>query len=258
MKKIILLLSCLVAGSVSAQSVFNTPVDPYPGYGLEGKGAHFAKPYGRPGVDCVVTPGSMTYSFTEIEETTLAAGQVVTIPVNVLFDFDGDVVRPEGIDDLQGFYQALVEGGVEDILIVGHTDSKGTDEYNLDLGLRRAGAVASALAIFGFDVSAIEIDSAGESLPKVPNTLSDGSDDPIGRQTNRRVDIEIVRVKEQEVTSTKVVRVAKNPQIFHRLSANNSVLCGNDGSVQPGVAVPVGNGYGLTPNGGVVITTVPR
>jgi len=255
MKKIIL-LACLVAGSASAQSVFDTPVDPYFGYGLDGKGVHYAKPYGRPGVDCAVNPVSLTYAYTNIETTELVAGQVFSIPVNVLFNFDGDVVRPEGMGELQRFYSALVDGDAEEILIVGHTDSKGSEEYNLDLGLRRASAVALALASFGFDVAGI--DSAGESQPKVSNTLPDGSDDPEGRQINRRVDIEIVRVKQQKVTSTKVVQVAKNPQIFHRLSANNSVLCGSDGSVQPGVAVPVGGSYGLTPAGGVVITTVPR
>lgn len=255
MKKVILLLSCLVAGLVSAQSVFDTPVEPYPGYGLEGKGLHFAKPYGRPGVDCIVNPVSMTYAFTDVQVTELVSGQVFTIPVNVLFDFNGDIVRTEGLNDLGVFHSALVAGDAEEILIVGHTDSDGTEEYNLDLGLRRAGAVATTLVVFGFNADLIKIDSAGESLPKVSNTHPDGSDDPLGRQINRRVDIEILRVKEQKVTSTKIVQVEKNPQIFHRLSANKSVLCGNDGSVQPIVILPIGNNVGLL--GGEVIT-VPR
>jgi len=255
MKNILLLLSCLIVGSVSAQSVFDTPVEPYPGYGLEGKGLHYAKPYGRPSVDCIVNPVSMTYAFTDIEVTELVAGQVFTIPVNVLFDFDGDIIRPDGVSDLEVFHTALVEGDVEELLIVGHTDSEGTDEYNLDLGLRRAGAVATILAVLGFDVDLMEIDSAGESLPKVSNTHPDGSDDPVGRQINRRVDVEILRVREQKVTSTKVIQVEKNPQIFHRLSANKSILCGNDGSVQPSVVIPIGNNVGLIGRG---VITVPR
>jgi len=257
MKNIILIALSLVAGSASAQ--FNVPVQPpemRTGYGLEGKGLHTAVPYGQPGVDCIINPVSMSFSYVEVTETTLTAGQVFSIPVTVLFDFDGDIVRPTGTDDLLSFYDAIVEGGAEEILIVGHTDSRGTEEYNLDLGLRRAGAVALALVAFGFDPLEIEIDSAGEGFPKVPNAFPDGSDDPEGRQTNRRVDIEILRVQEQEVISTEVVRRVKNPQIFHRLASNNSVACG--GGFTPTIAIPVGGSLGLTPSGGIVITTVPR
>jgi outer membrane protein OmpA-like peptidoglycan-associated protein len=258
MKKI-LLIALLLTGSASAQQIFNVPVQPpemRPGYGLENKGLHTAVPYGREGVDCVVNPVSMSYSYTEVETVELVAGQVFTIPVNVLFDFDKDFVRPEGLVDLSNFYSAITEGGAEEILIIGHTDSRGTDEYNLDLGLRRAGAVALVLAGFGFDDANIEIDSAGESFPVADNSNSDGSDNPEGRQLNRRVDVEIVRVAEKEVVNTEVVRRAKNPQIFHRLASNHSVAC--SGGVTPNVAIPVGGNTGLTPDGGIVITTVPR
>lgn len=259
MKKILLISLGLIAGSASAQSVFNVPVQPpemRAGYGLEGKGMHTAVPYGRPGVDCVVNPVSMSYSYVETKVTKLVAGQVFTIPVNVLFDFDGDQLSASGNDDLRDFFDAVVEGGAEELLIIGHTDSKGSHEYNLELGLRRAGAVATALVGFGFDADAIEIGSAGETEPKVPNAFPDGSDDPDGRQTNRRVDIEVVKVVDQEITNTEVVRHEKNPQIFHRLASNNTVACG-DGN-QPTIAVPVGGSRGLTQEGGIVITTVPR
>lgn len=258
MKKILLIALTLFAGSASAQSVFNVPVQPpemRPGYGLEGKGLHTAVPYGQEGVDCVVNPVSMTRSYTEVTTTKLVAGQVFTIPVNVLFDFDKDFIRPEGLDDLSNFYIAITEGGAEEISIVGHTDSKGTDEYNVDLGLRRASAVALTLVDLGFNPDNIDIESAGESQPKVSNTLPDGSDDPEGRQINRRVDIEIVRVVDQEVESTEVIQRVKNPQIFHRLASNYSVAC--DGGIQPSVAIPVGSNLGIVPKGGIVIT-VPR
>lgn len=257
MKKILLITALLFAGSASAQ-VFNVPVEPYPGYGLEHKGLHSAVPYGREGVDCVVNPVSLSYAYTEVTTTELVAGQVFTIPVNVLFDFDGDFVRTEGLAELGNFYDALTQGGAEEVLVVGHTDAKGTDEYNLDLGLRRAGAVAAVLVGLGFGSDNIEIDSAGESVPVAPNANPDGSDNPEGRQSNRRVDIEIVRVVEKEVVNTEVVRRAKNPQIFHRLASNNSVACA--GGVTPRFAIPVSGSDDsrLSPAGGIVITTVPR
>ena len=260
MKKILLIATMLIAGSASAQSVFNVPVQPpemRPGYGLNGEGLHLAVPYGKEGVDCVANPVSMTHSLNKVEEKKLVAGQVFSIPVNVLFDFDKDFVRPEGKDELQNFYDKLVAGEAEGIRIVGNTDAKGTDEYNLDLGLRRAGAVATVLTEFGFDSDSIEIDTAGESNPVAPNTNPDGSDNPEGRQLNRRVDIEITKVKDKEVVTTKVVLRDKNPQIFHRLASNFSVGCG--GGVTPQVAIPIsGNDDSRLNPGEIVITTVPR
>ena len=273
MKKILVIAALLVAGSASAQvfnpsvgsgegrSVFNVTVQPpemRPGYGRDNQGLHLGVPYGQEGVDCVVNPVSMSYSYTEVETVELVAGQVFTIPVNVLFDFDKDFVRSEGFEDLTNFYNAITEGGAEEVLIVGHTDSKGTEEYNLDLGLRRAGAVAQALAELGFEPLNIESASGGEGYPVAPNANPDGSDNPEGRQQNRRVDIEITRVEEKEVVNTEVVRRAKNPQIFHRLANNYSVACA--GGITPTFAIPIsGDGDSrLTPSGGVVITTVPR
>lgn len=267
MKKILLITALLFAGSASAQIFnpnqgsgydFKVPVQPpemRTGYGLEGKGLHTAVPYGQEGVDCVVNPVSMTFAYMDVETVELVAGQVFTIPVTVLFDFDGDVVRPKGLGALGNFYTVLTEGGAEEILIVGHTDSKGTEEYNLGLGLRRAGAVALVLGSLGFEN--IEIDSAGESLPVAPNTTfgtsTEAIDNPEGRQLNRRVDIEIIRVEEQEVITTSVVRRVKNPQIFHRLASNNTVAC--VGGMTPRFAIPVS---GSDNSRGIVIMTVPR
>jgi outer membrane protein OmpA-like peptidoglycan-associated protein len=71
--------------------------------------------------------------------------------------------------------------------IIGHTDSIGSDAYNLDLGMRRA-----ENARFYFQDSlgvtaSIQIDSEGESRPVAPNSLPGGGDNPEGRQKNRRV-----------------------------------------------------------------------
>lgn len=267
-KLITTVLLGLVAGAAIAQEqpeVFNTdrtitgfqvPVQPpemRPGYALEGKGLHSAVPVGRPGTDCVINPVSLRTAFTEVTKTELVAGQIIEIPVNVLFDFDGDIVRPEGVDALGEFYSALVDNEVESIEIVGHTDSKGTDEYNLDLGFRRAAAVASALVAAGFDAGNIEIDSAGEFEPKVPNTFEDGTDNPDNRQINRRVDVKITKMFDQEVEVVEVVEVRKNPQIFHVLGSNNSVRCMG---TQPQIGINVGGN--LNPNGGVVITVPQR
>jgi len=80
---------------------------------------------------------------------------------------------------------------VSSIEIVGHTDSKGTVEYNLRLGQRRADSVASYLTAKGVPASIISTRSMGESDPVAPNTLPDGRDNPAGRALNRRVVITV-------------------------------------------------------------------
>ncbi|TXB64488.1 OmpA family protein [Phaeodactylibacter luteus] len=76
--------------------------------------------------------------------------------------------------------------------IIGHTDSIGSDAYNLDLGLRRA---ESARAFFrdSLDVEVpIVVASEGESRPVAPNSTSQGADNPEGRQKNRRVNFRLL------------------------------------------------------------------
>ncbi|MBW1660432.1 MAG: OmpA family protein, partial [Deltaproteobacteria bacterium] len=72
----------------------------------------------------------------------------------------------------------------------GHTDSKGSEEYNLALSQRRADSVKVWLIEEG-GLKGITIITKGygESKPVAPNTKPDGSDNPEGRAKNRRVEI---------------------------------------------------------------------
>ena len=121
------------------------------------------------------------------------------------------------------------QGKVSKVTVIGHTDSKGSDEYNMDLGQRRANAVQYFLISLTDDGS-FDAESRGEREPVVPNTKPDGSDDPKGRQTNRRVDLRVddvvyktERIEQKEVT--EVVTKDRNPQIFHVLASGNKVFC---------------------------------
>jgi len=218
-----------------AQSLFpDSPVDMKPGYGADGAGLHYGRPVGIPGNDCVINPVSMTH-MRQTETTTvteLVPGDIISIPATVLFDFDKDFVRPEGESILADrIYAKLVEFGVETVDVVGHTDSKGTDEYNDGLGLRRADAVADVLVFLGFPSEAVTASSGGEKFPLVSNTNEDGSDNPANRQKNRRVELVVTRVADVRVYEevTEEIVVGRNPQIFHRLSSNNTVLCEGPG-----------------------------
>ncbi len=78
--------------------------------------------------------------------------------------------------------------------IVGHTDSIGSAAYNLDLGLRRAQSAKAYLENLGIE-GPITVESQGEARPVAPNSMPDGSDNPEGRQKNRRVNF-IITTKE--------------------------------------------------------------
>ena len=70
-------------------------------------------------------------------------------------------------------------------MLVGHTDSRGTDEYNLDLGQRRADTVRDLLVEYGVSADRLGTKSEGESNPIASNATSRG------RAKNRRVEIRV-------------------------------------------------------------------
>jgi len=112
----------------------------------------------------------------------------VSLAADVLFAFDQSELTPAAaaqIDATAAQVQAESSGPVA---IVGHTDSMGTDAYNLDLSLRRANAVRDALAIKAPGLT-YEVSGQGAAEPVAPNANDDGTDNPTGRARNRRVTI---------------------------------------------------------------------
>ncbi|MGB5315695.1 MAG: OmpA family protein, partial [Robiginitalea sp.] len=72
------------------------------------------------------------------------------------------------------------------IQLTGHTDSDGEDDYNMELGLKRANEYKDHLMSLGVPEAQIEVSSKGESEPAVPN------DTPENKQRNRRVTVQII------------------------------------------------------------------
>lgn len=114
-------------------------------------------------------------------------GYVITLNDKVLFDFDKDVIRPDAGKVLDVLATALGKVPSSAMEIRGHTDAKGSDDYNQDLSERRAQAVLAALRQRGSATDAAA-HGYGESQPVAPNEV-DGKDNPGGRQLNRRVEI---------------------------------------------------------------------
>ena len=75
------------------------------------------------------------------------------------------------------------------LTISGHTDSLGSDPYNLSLSSARAEKVMQFLAENGINKEQMEIVGYGKSKPRLPNTTATGDDSPAGRRANRRAEI---------------------------------------------------------------------
>ena len=114
--------------------------------------------------------------------------ETVTLGTDALFAFDRYDLKPAGRARLDRLADDIGKAErVSAIKIVGHTDSKGTEAYNMRLGQRRADTVASYAVSKGVPAAKIATKSMGESQPVAPNTLPNGKDNPEGRALNRRV-----------------------------------------------------------------------
>lgn len=101
----------------------------------------------------------------------------------VHFDFDSDVIRPDAAAILNQHAAFLNSNQTARVQVAGHTDERGSREYNMSLGERRAAAVRSYLASQGANVANIEILSFGEEQP-----VATGSNEAAWAQ-NRRAEL---------------------------------------------------------------------
>lgn len=103
------------------------------------------------------------------------------LAIKVEFNFDSDVIRKNSYPDLDRIIK-LMKSTPVDIVVAGHTDSTGPDEYNEGLSLRRAKSVYNYLVGKGVDEAKLITKGYGENRPLSTNSSIDG------RRRNRRVD----------------------------------------------------------------------
>jgi len=117
-----------------------------------------------------------------------SCGTVITLEDGLLFDFGSFQVREDSAETISDLSALLKEAGAPTAHIYGHTDSVSDDAFNQTLSEQRAQAVVEALKANGVSTS-LDATGFGETRPVAPNENSDGSDNPAGRQLNRRVEI---------------------------------------------------------------------
>ena len=117
-------------------------------------------------------------------------GIKVTFDSGLLFDFDSAALRANAEQDLAEFAESMQDFPETNILIVGHTDAKGSADYNQQLSERRAGSAADYLGRRGLDSDRLITTGKGESEPVATNETAEG------RQQNRRVEVAIYATEE--------------------------------------------------------------
>ncbi|MFP3982865.1 MAG: OmpA family protein [Desulfurivibrionaceae bacterium] len=109
----------------------------------------------------------------------------VSLKGDVTFDHDSAKVRPDLYNEIDRISNVLLQYPQTVIRVEGHTDSTGSESYNMDLSQRRAQAVKDLIVQRNVQENRIETAAFGESMPVASN------DTEAGRRINRRVEIKI-------------------------------------------------------------------
>lgn len=194
--------------------------DPAPGYVVDSQGNVVRGGYGS----CVHT-GTWTPEMATIvgcdgvvldveaeviegEPTGIVAS--VVIPAATMFAFDSDVLTDEGKEAIESYRQEVRPelSQAYAVVVVGHTDSTGDPEYNLDLSRRRAESVRDYLVSTGAPADVMRVIGRGEKEPVASNETREG------RALNRRVEVIVIG----EARGLDVIRFP-SVALFERRSA---------------------------------------
>jgi outer membrane protein OmpA-like peptidoglycan-associated protein len=115
----------------------------------------------------------------------IGEGIKITFASGILFDVDKSAVKSNAQVNLQKLATILNKYEDTEILVEGHTDATGSEDYNMDLSLRRAQSVGNYLQVQQVNPTRFHIMGYGETQPIATNESAEG------RQQNRRVEIAI-------------------------------------------------------------------
>jgi len=132
----------------------------------------------------------------DVSETPDGTGILVNLP-DVTFAVDSTDVSPAFRSALDSVAQSMITYPNSLVDVMGHTDSTGSDSYNLDLSRRRAESVANYMVSRGVSRARLETVGYGEQYPVADNST------PEGRAQNRRVEIRITPITQQEVQDAR-------------------------------------------------------
>jgi len=132
----------------------------------------------------------------------LKVGQKIILE-RIYFDFDKYDIRDESVVELNKLLLFMEKNPDVVVEISGHTDSRGTDDYNLKLSDNRAKSVVSWLKQRKIPGKRMVAKGYGETRHIAPNENPDGSDNPEGRQMNRRIELTIIGLGGEKIITTE-------------------------------------------------------
>ncbi len=129
----------------------------------------------------------------DIGITRISSVPDLRIRFNVYYEFDKARLTAEAKSTIDSLLLPLFGLFPNAIIEIGsHTDHNGSEDYNLKLSQRRSESVVNYLIGQGINEERLVAKGYGESEPIAPNTLPDGSDNPEGRQLNRRTELRVI------------------------------------------------------------------
>jgi outer membrane protein OmpA-like peptidoglycan-associated protein len=130
---------------------------------------------------------------TDVQVTRQGDDLLLNMPSGITFAYDSATVQPQFQPTLNQVAEVLSQYNQTYIDVYGHTDSTGSDAYNQTLSERRAASVAAYLTSHGVQSARIGTRGFGETQPIASN------DTDAGRAANRRVEIKIVPINQEEL-----------------------------------------------------------
>ena len=158
---------------------------------------------------------NITEERTACANSCTAPGQIE----NILFDFNKYHLRYKSTQELDKLGYYLHANPENMVRLNGHTDSRGSEQYNFKLSENRAHTAKNYLLTKGIEDFRILIKEFGETTPIAKNSLL-GDDSSVGRQFNRRVIFEILDKEGNEITG--VVKEFIIPELLKIAPLNNS------------------------------------
>lgn len=143
----------------------------------------------KPAMEEPVTLQTIPEPTVEVAEQPVQPVEPVPKDLTILFQFDRTAFTPDqqiesGVTELKAWTDKNTEAVIK---VTGHTDFVGTQQYNNELGLKRAQSVKNYLVSKGIPGDRITIDSRGEDQPAADNITS------AGRARNRRTEISVMK-----------------------------------------------------------------
>ena len=134
-----------------------------------------------------------------IDSTVRNKYDMISLP-NVQFFTDSDILLPSSAKELQQLAEYLIRNEKLKAVVIGHSDSVGSNQQKLEISQKRAESVQKFLESLGVEHNRIKSKGMGDKMPKAPNNTKEG------RLMNRRVDVQLLK---SEILETKRIEVPK-------------------------------------------------